>query len=276
MNPIEQIRSSALAHHAETLERLLKPAIRIWHAPSETPAPIGVSKLGGDPDLPPDFIWSEWNGTPMAFLAQFRLDELAPHDIENLLPPTGMLYFFYEAQEQPWGGDIEDEGGWRVFHYTGQVSDLVRTPPPKNIPEYSRFREIPVRFEQRYMLPFDGGELETLAPELGELIEEEWEAYTELANRLAKVEEDTPKHWLLGYHASIQDTASAEVVQTLLGLLWDDALAQIDEWVLLLHLDTDDATEMMWGDAGTLYFWIHQDDLAARRFDKVWMILQCY
>jgi hypothetical protein len=118
--------------------------------------------------------------------------------------------------------------------------------------------------------------LETLAPELGELIEEEWEAYTELANRLAKVEEDTPKHWLLGYHASIQDTASAEVVQTLLGLLWDDALAQIDEWVLLLHLDTDDATEMMWGDAGTLYFWIHQDDLAARRFDKVWMILQCY
>jgi uncharacterized protein YwqG len=275
MNPIEQIRSNALAHHAETLERLLKPAIRIWHAPSETPAPIGVSKLGGDPDLPPDFIWPEWNGTPLGFLAQLRLDELAPYDIENLLPPRGMLYFFYEAEAQPWGIYLEDEGGWRVFHYTGQVSDLVRTPPPDNIPEYSQFREIPIRFELRYMLPFDGEELESLAPDL-ELSEEEWETYVELANHLAKVEEDQPKHWLLGYHASIQNAANAEALQKIFSLSWGEALERAQELVLLLHLDSDLTAGMEWGDIGTLYFWIHQDDLAARRFDKVWMILQCY
>jgi len=276
MNPIEQIRNSALAHHAETLERLLKPAIRIWHAPSETPAPIGASKLGGDPDLPPDFLWPEWNGTPLGFLAQFRLDELAPYDIENLLPPRGMLYFFYEAQEQPWGNYLEDEGGWRVFYYAGDASDLKRTPPPDNIPEYSRFREVPVRFEQRYMLPFDGGELETLAPELGELNDAVWEPYIDLAYQLAKIEEDQPKHWLFGYHAPIQNYERIQALKMLTDLSWVDAGAQAEELVLLLHLDTDYTVGMEWGDAGTLYFWIHQDDLAAQRFDKVWMILQCY
>jgi uncharacterized protein YwqG len=47
------------------------------------------------------------------------------------------------------------------------------------------------------------------------------------------------------------------------------------DWTLLLQIDSDDGTEMMWGDGGTLYFWIRKDDLAARNFDDVWMILQC-
>jgi uncharacterized protein YwqG len=33
---------------------------------------------------------------------------------------------------------------------------------------------------------------------------------------------------------------------------------------------------MMWGDLGMLYYWIREEDLAARRFDRVWGISQCY
>ena len=47
------------------------------------------------------------------------------------------------------------------------------------------------------------------------------------------------------------------------------------EWQLLLQLDTDDNAEMMWGDAGTLYFWIKRADLANRNFADCWMIFQC-
>ena len=32
---------------------------------------------------------------------------------------------------------------------------------------------------------------------------------------------------------------------------------------------------MMWGDCGRLYFWIRQQDLASKAFEKSWMILQC-
>jgi uncharacterized protein YwqG len=46
--------------------------------------------------------------------------------------------------------------------------------------------------------------------------------------------------------------------------------------MLLLQIDSDDAIGWTWGDAGRLYFWIRKQDLAARRFDRVWTILQCH
>jgi uncharacterized protein YwqG len=52
--------------------------------------------------------------------------------------------------------------------------------------------------------------------------------------------------------------------------------AGIKDWTLLLQLDSDDAADMMWGDAGRLYFWIRKQDLRARDFSRVWMILQCH
>ena len=47
------------------------------------------------------------------------------------------------------------------------------------------------------------------------------------------------------------------------------------DWRLLMQIDTDDDADMMWGDAGMIYFWIRDQDLRARRFDKTWMIFQC-
>jgi len=34
--------------------------------------------------------------------------------------------------------------------------------------------------------------------------------------------------------------------------------------------------ELMFGDCGSIYFYIRKEDLAARRFDRVWLIQQCY
>ncbi len=44
----------------------------------------------------------------------------------------------------------------------------------------------------------------------------------------------------------------------------------------MLQVDSDDEAGMMWGDAGMLYYWIRDDDLAARRFDRAWCVMQCY
>lgn len=48
------------------------------------------------------------------------------------------------------------------------------------------------------------------------------------------------------------------------------------DWVQLLAVDTDDAANMMWGDMGRGYFMIRKQDLAARDFDAVWLVSQCY
>ena len=45
----------------------------------------------------------------------------------------------------------------------------------------------------------------------------------------------------------------------------------------LLQLDTVEHGdfELMFGDCGHIYFYITREDLAARRFDRIWLILQC-
>lgn len=48
------------------------------------------------------------------------------------------------------------------------------------------------------------------------------------------------------------------------------------EWRLLWQLDTDDEAGFMWGDAGRLYLLARDEDLKARRFDRAWLVLQCY
>ena len=46
-------------------------------------------------------------------------------------------------------------------------------------------------------------------------------------------------------------------------------------WRLLAQVDSDDDLDMMWGDFGMLYYWIREEDLKNRHFDRAWMILQC-
>ncbi len=56
---------------------------------------------------------------------------------------------------------------------------------------------------------------------------------------------------------------------------WRPLARGVDEWLLLLQLDSDDNAGTMWGDAGMLYFWIRKADLAASRFERTWMTWQC-
>lgn len=51
----------------------------------------------------------------------------------------------------------------------------------------------------------------------------------------------------------------------------------VREWQLLFQLDTveNGDFELMFGDCGRIYFYIRREDLAQRRFDRVWLIQQC-
>ena len=39
--------------------------------------------------------------------------------------------------------------------------------------------------------------------------------------------------------------------------------------------DIADELGLMFGDCGSIYFYIREEDLQACRFDRVWLILQC-
>ncbi len=143
----EALRAAGLERLADVAERLTLPAIRIQPMMvDEDTIPIGVSKLGGCPDLPPDMAWPEREGKPLGFLAQFNLAEVAPYDFEKALPSSGMLYFFYDFTNERCGVDLEDRTAWQVLYFDGSVGNSQRTYWPTSLPHLYRLPDHLIQF----------------------------------------------------------------------------------------------------------------------------------
>lgn len=108
---IELIRAADLKRVQHDLEGVIGDAVRVATVPVDDPMELGASRIGGAPDLPVQERWPERADKPMAFLAQFRLRDVASFETRNVLPSRGMMYFFHDAEEQPWGTRAIAEGG---------------------------------------------------------------------------------------------------------------------------------------------------------------------
>lgn len=275
---VENIRAAGLSRVQHALEKALRGAIRITSTPAPSVVEVGASRIGGMPDLPADENWPERAGKPLAFLAQFRMPDVAPYDTARLLPHSGMMYFFYDAEEQPWGSSDEGDG-WKVIHREGER--LEQREPPTNLPEACRFAPRAVRLSTETTLPDNDSQFVQGL----DLNEEEAEAYTELLGELGGGE--SGRHRFLGHPDVIQNPMEDECERESRDPYYSifpegqrearmaELAERAREWRLLFQLDTDDDAGMMWGDVGRLYFWIREDSLRAQRWDDVWLILQC-
>lgn len=262
----------SLEEHLRTLDALRKPALAL--IPVAGPA---ASHIGGLPLLPAGVPWPAWKGAPLAFLCQVDVSQVPPG---FGLPSSGMLYFFYDQQQSTWGFDPKDEGSWRVLYSeAGEGRGIARRAPDGLEPEYV-YGERSVALSPIATYP---GWQDDRVEALG-LTDKQLEEYQDLC---ASVYQGRPEHQLFGYPDAVQsDTMDLECQLVSSGVYcgtpdgYRSAKAKRleagrTEWMLLLQLDTDDDAGMMWGDAGRLYFWIRRGDLAARRFERCWMILQC-
>lgn len=291
MKTLEELRAEmserGLAGHFAALAPFAKNAARITlDECADDDLPIGSSKFGGCPDLPPDIDWfrTEIADIPMSFLAQVNLAEAAPFDVENKLPKQGMLYFFYDCSPDGmvWGFDPEDSDGWKVFFYDGDLSLLTRRKTPDDLEADDNgmlFGAARMCFESCMELP---------SPE------------SDLCNSIdLPDEEDDDLYWdwvddacadgtnkLLGHADPVQSgmELECEYVTHKISCGTPDGyrLAKqqgLDKnakhWNLLLQIESNEELGMMWGDLGRLYFWITDEDLAARNFENSWLILQC-
>lgn len=297
---------------ARELESLVQSSVRIrTQRVDEDSIPAGPSKLGGHPDLPREISWplsstlvdvedipqgddEPWNGIPLAFLAQLSLDDVAEYGLGDVLPRSGMLYFFLEVSDETYfGAVLEQRDSWRVLYYDGDPSLLVRAPYPDGLPREGHFPACALQFSREITLPprhtadlerlnlskrppFDG----RLAPEEATSGEYEEDAYGTISDHLYKLYgEDVPINRLLGYADQIQNDLQGECEVASRGLEWSDlANPEIDvsKWRLLLQIDSDEACGMSWGDAGRVYYFIEAEALKARDFSRVWTIMQCY
>ncbi|MDP1848993.1 MAG: DUF1963 domain-containing protein [Solirubrobacteraceae bacterium] len=200
---------------------------------------VGLSRLGGLPDLPADSTWPQREGRPMVFLAQVDLAEVAPHaEPDEGLPAAGLLSLFVDGHELP------EPGSWELRFTTPGVA-LARLEAPVELAGYDRLA--PVRLVPKREMSWLPAQSNVLY-----LIGLQWPQISEYEEALDDWDE-RPIHRMLGHPTLLQppDPRDADF-----------------ELRLLLQVDYDDAAGWMWGDVGCLHVWIRRDDLAAGRFDR--------
>ena len=249
---------------------LSRPAAQLVKSASET-----RSYFGGTPSLPAGRAWPSNGATPLAFLACIDLASLAEKVPVPWLPSSGHLLFFYDTENQPWGFDPKDRGGWAVLLADGP-SVLARPPPAA--PDFPRYG---MSFEKIATLPsYERPEIIRLG-----LSDAESE---DLIDATGSVYGGEPRHQIDGFPSPIQgDEMELECQLVSNGVYCGDSTGYTSakakalrdgaaDWRLLLQIDSDDDWGVMWGDAGVLYFWIKEADARARRFDQAWVVLQCH
>lgn len=211
----------------------------------------GRSRFGGSPLLPEGQEWPSLGDEPTAFLCQVDLNLLPEADWGYPYPTHGLLSFFYSGMEDTDGIEPRD---WHVLHFPPEAK-LVETAAPGET-----YAANPIGFRL----------IDTYDPHQGVDVEDDVEG---------------PRHQLFGFGQGIQNDEMGYCCEVSLrksqGAIVSSAFiaecqAAADEWVLLLQVDSDPAAGFCWGDEGRLFFMIRKADLAAGRFDTVWVETQCY
>jgi uncharacterized protein YwqG len=239
------------------------------------------SKIGGRPNLGGDFDWPSYRGQPLAFLAQLSFSELNTTKQFPEYPTRGRLFCFYVQDQSTWGFEPDDVGSWKTIYHEDEQDPPTETPYPEGLDESSRYPEKRITAKVVKSYPFWE---DKRIKKYWEQDEDFLEQYEEFQNSLF---DHGPKHQLGGHPDPQQNPEMDEECQLVSNGIncgtaegYRDSrvpalLKRAKEWVFYFQLDSDEECEMMWGDAGMLYFWIRKEDLKNRRFEKSWMILQC-
>ena len=264
----------------DSIRQLARPAAVL--RPNEAgPHSFSRSRIGGVPALPSGIEWPRRDGRSLAFIAQIDLASQPRALADEGLPTDGMLLFFYDAKQSTWGFDPKDAGSFAVIHIDAPGS-ATAPQSPSDLPEQARYRSVFLDPEQTMLLPPS----ESVLVEDLELGDEQLDAYQNLLEQTSEDDEWSSRCLLGGYPDQIQGDMTLECAIVAAGLYCGDATAYKDprlpafrrearNWRLLLQVPSVESAGMMWGDAGCLYYWIHEDDLKGQRFDRSWMILQC-
>jgi hypothetical protein len=266
---------------------MLRPAVRLVPAGD---ADTVVARLGGRPAVPTDFEWPVWEGAgPLSFIGEVDLEALAAEALDPglELPAEGrLLAFYFDGSYDDFASivgtwDRATLAGARVVHVAEPRSTCAPLAPPLGVAE---FVEQPLKGRQITTHP--GWEHHLLRSEFGA---EEWDFQTWRAHPVqgeafnealfALDEGDVPRHQLGGWADPVQGPVELEVAQAAISeeVTFGSAghAAEASAWRLLLQVDSDDASQMMWGDVGTLYWLSRDSDRDVREMGPVSFTWQC-
>ncbi|MGW2631598.1 YwqG family protein [Streptomyces chattanoogensis] len=273
----------ALAHKhlpEEVAERwigLLRPSLRLEKDTGTGVGPV-VGRLGGLPELPKDEEWPVWQGHgPLSFIASLDCARLPSAALDIALPAEGtLLFFFFDGQLDDGLAAVaphepDSWAGARVRYVPAGISVAERAAPEGVRP----YPEVPLTARVEATAPYLWHPV--VYREFAPMPDDHPLWHEDFQEALWDHTEGT-EHRIGGHAAPVQDEVETEVARGVLGSPpWDDPRLREEalRWVLLAQFDTDDDADMMWGDAGALYWLIRPEDLAQRRFDRAMFTWQC-
>jgi len=226
-------------------KKQIRAVITIASKRAKREVPVGASRFGGRPDLPPGVEWPRAGQKyPMTFVAQFDLGELAPFDVDRALPKAGMLSFFVHDYLPKKVSEPETYSEHAVLFFPKK--ELVRAPLPKDFGKREPWLDATLAFETHVMMP---------SPYCGHEIIVDPNALAAPAKK--KTRTPRPAGLLLGYDCHFG---------------YDHPLDGDTRPIFLCT--SDPHSEMNYGDAQDISFRIRDDDLARARFDRATLWIQ--
>jgi uncharacterized protein YwqG len=268
-----------LKEFEDTLMEQALPSLLLRLSATESGEPaVGCSKMGGLPDLAEGSDWpTTANKIPLAFLCQINLAEIADTSVANSIGSSGLLSFFYEANEQPWGFEPGTSDKWKVI-FTGDSETLVRLKAPTDLPDGCLFDCLLIGFNERLTFPSYENPFPGLTwPQNGDYHDMQQAWYGSYCpERLLGYPNLLQNDWRLQCALASQGVycGDNEAFDAMDQAAKDAFLAESKEWRLLLQLDSFNDSGMDWGMGGLLHFCITEQALRAKDFDHVWVILQ--
>ncbi|MGW0579169.1 DUF1963 domain-containing protein [Streptomyces sp. NPDC002920] len=213
----------------------------------------GLCRLGGPALLEPGTLWPEQNGVPLSLHAVLDTDALATWLGTELPVRSGLLNFFYPDPDLPYEDyrrlDLSDSQVCRVIPAHPAQAVVVTAPRPAR-----SYPAVPVYAAEVTMLP-DCWDVEDDDVEFDK--DQHWGAASLILSEMGDLDGNTAgSHCAFGW----PDTSYTLKVSS----RDTDGPA-----VHLLQLAEDTELGWGWGDAGTLYFTIPAEALAAGDYRQV-------
>lgn len=266
---------------AQRWTALLRPCARLRRAHAGEQV---VAVLGGTPHLPAGVGWPEWpDHGPLAFIASVRCAALPQEGLGEEFPQDGTLLFFYfdgqtHADAVVCVDDAETWAGAQVLYVPENTPVFLAETPPV-LESYPRV-ELTAESEQSApdlwlpqtrrallgdMCVWPSRRRDTPA-ELAAFVR----AFARLRTRI--------DHQIGGHASPLQGPVEYDIANATLAERRERGDPPLDEeaerWVLLAQFAGDHETNMVWGGEGALYWLIRPEDLAARKFDQVRLVIQ--
>ncbi len=287
------MKKFGLSEFAPLIADAMIPAVKVIPGKPTRSLPVGVSKFGGEPDLPSSSDWPrEPAGRPLKLLAQIRLSDLPPRHVPRaLLPRRGWLWFWYDDLGWQLSYKTRKRIDWHTwgFQVTFSPSEsrpLVGCacpdfPEPKffkrdRLSRYDKpptliaFPQAPVRFKPILSLEHKAcHRLNVVTPhDLGDKAIQFY--YQSLVG----------EHQLLGDideygQSDMRESCEVAMAARQRGVCEFDLFRGIvsrrrkAQWRLLMSFCSDAKFDWLWDDGGKLCYWIRERDLARRDFSQV-------